>query len=277
MKPSYFTFLLCLPIFSSNAQIPNGNFEEWETINNIEFPVFWQTNNYYESSTPVDKEEEDAIEGNYSMKISSTALGIGNQLPGCAHIKFLPQQFYKYFIAAVKIDSIEMGEIAIRVKQRTSNGLFEKIGEWGTTTVTAGVSQIVFPITQTQLDTILVEIWAFNTWTPNGVIGYSEAIIDKLNLVTASSLNGGFANSVKWLIFPNPTKDFVSIHLDQALLGSSQVRLLDLQGRVHKTHQFSNLKETTMGLEDIPPGVYLLELRKAGELIKQTKLVVLKK
>ncbi len=256
------------------AQIPNGNFEEWQTIGNIESPKYWQTNNYYESSTPVDK-EEDAIEGNYSMKISSTAFNIFGTLPGCAHVKFLPQQIYSYMTASVKIDSIEMGEIDIRIKQRTPNGLFEQIGGWESTTPTAGVSQIVFPIAQTQLDTLLIEIWAYNTQTIFGITGYSEAVIDNLNLTTiSSSLDAHFANGIKCLISPNPAQNVVSVRLDQALIGGPcRLRLLDLQGRVWQEHEFQIFSEATLYVGGLEPGVYLLQW--TGERMAITLKVVI--
>lgn len=279
MKLVLNTFLLCLSVMATVAQIPNGNFEEWETIDTIENPVHWQTNNHYVDYAPVVK-VEDAIDGDYSMKISSTARDIFGTAtwPGCAHVKLLPTDTYQYMTASIKIDSIEMGEIEIRVKQRTTDGFFEKIGGWQRETVTNGVSHIWFPIEQTSLDTLLIEIWAFNQDEPAmGNTGYSEAIIDNLTLTnTVATQQAIEADAIDWLISPNPAKDMVTVRLDRPLTSPFQLLLLDLQGRVHQTHNFTHLKETTFNLEGILPGVYILALRKDGLTLQQSKVVVIR-
>ncbi len=276
MKSTFLPLFLCCQTLISVAQIPNSNFEAWETIDSIENPVHWQTNNYYVGYTPVVKTEA-AIEGNYSIKISSTARDVvgGATLPGCAHVRFLPTEIYKSMTASVRIDSMDAGKIALRVKQRTAGGFFEKIGEWSSNTVTSGTLSIVFPVDQSQIDTLLLEIWAFNTETVLGNIGYSEAILDNLHLTTmVTTEQMPFAGSVDWRISPNPAREAVSVRLDPGITGPGQLRLIDLQGRVRLDLLFQNLSEATIDLGGLETGVFLVELNRRGLVVQRKKLVL---
>jgi hypothetical protein len=275
MKSNYLPFIFCFSLFTSVAQIPNGNFEEWQTIDNIETPIGWQTNNYYENSTPVEKEEE-AIEGNYSMRISSTSLNVwgGNTQHGCAHIKFLPQMIYQSMLALVRIDSINMGEIAIRVKQRRANGLYEKIGSWKDSTLTDGVEEIAFDIEQTSLDTLLIEIWAFNTDMPFVNTGYSEAVIDQLSLSLLSSTYDTPLQELEWVVSPIPATDRISILLSQILTDNCTLRLIDLQGRVQQERKLTGISEVVLEVGDLARSIYILELRREDLILRQSLILL---
>ena len=262
-----------------NAQIPNANFEDWQTMDSIENPAKWQTNNYYVGFTPVEKTTE-AIEGDFSMKISSTARDVfgGATMPGCAHIKLLPAIDYKYMNASVKIDSIDEGEIAIRVKQRAQDGLFEKIGGWNRTTLTNGVLQIGFPIEQISMDTLLVEIWAFNKETILGNEGYSEAIIDNLQLTTTTAIHEGNNTENGMLtMYPNPAHGEINVRLNKMLpYQVHELIIKDIQGRTLKiiNSPFKFETELKLSIDGYVPGVYVLELNTENKTFTGVKLVI---
>lgn len=203
----------CLTASVGFGQVPNGDFEAWETADSIENPVFWESNNYYVGYSPVSK-TQDAIQGNYSMKVSSTAkdfsgLPIGD---GCAHVKLVPNEVYQYLTASVKIDTVDTnGEVFIRVKQwQSPSTLFEKIGTWKTTVATNGVIQVVLPIAQTGLDTLLIEIWANNNYDLMSNPGYTEIIIDNIELKTTVATHEPVDKSFG-VLFPNPTAEILHV------------------------------------------------------------------
>lgn len=269
----------CFPISDGFSQIPNGNFEEWQTVDSIENPVHWESNNNYVGYTPVAK-TFDAIEGDYSMKVSSTArdLGGGATEDGCAHVKFVPSEEYKYLTASVRVDTVAPeGEVSIRVKQwQPGSGLYEKIGTWKDTVSTNGIFQVVLPIEQIGLDTVLIEVWAKNHYDPfTGIIGYTEMIIDNLQMTTMVAAMET-KNNFGWTIYPNPAKDAINIELQRPATKPCTLRLLDLQGRLVQSHDFINYSIIYMPLANTSPGIYLLELVVQGEA-KLTEKVVINK
>ncbi len=278
MKSFWITFFFSCQILVSIAQIPNGNFEQWETLDSIENPVHWATNNYYVGYKPVMKEEA-AISGLYSMKISSTARDVFGTatLPGCAHVKLMPTQLYLFLTASIRIDSIDQGEITLRVKQRRPDGFYEKIGDWKSSTVTAGVQQITMPIAQTLLDTLLIEVWAFNTEIVLGNVGYSEAILDDLSLKTSVGIHETpVTNDLHWKIWPNPARDFITILPDRIWTAPCQVSIIDQQGKLRQEHEFQNFSDMTIGVQHLEAGIYLLEIRIAGSVFPHKNIVIIK-
>jgi hypothetical protein len=269
--------VFCLFLSDIFSQVPNGNFEEWQTVDSIENPVHWETNNFYVGYTPVTK-TADAIEGSYSMKVSSSARDIWGTATGygCAHVKLVPTEEFKYLTASVRVDTVDTeGEVSIRVKQwQPGSGLYEKIGTWKDTAATNGVKQIVLPIEQAGLDTVLIEIWAKNHYDPfTNTIGYTEVIIDNLKLTTTVSTKE-LINNPSWWIYPNPATDAIIIQLQKPLTKPCTLRLFDFQGRLLQSYNFPALSEISLPLIDISSGIYFLELKVKGEIKRTEKFVV---
>jgi hypothetical protein len=258
------------------AQVPNGNFEEWQTIDSIENPVYWETNNYYVGYTPIAK-TTDAIQGSYSMKISSTAKDFWGTATGygCAHVKIVPTQEYKYLTASVKIDTMDTeGEVSIRVKQwQQSIGLYDNIGTWKTTGTTNGIIQVILPIEQVGLDTVLIEVWAKNHFDPLIGFGYTEMVIDNLQLTTVVATKES-KNNYGWVIYPNPATNAINIRLEQPVSKPITLRLLDIKGRLVQSYYFPPLSTISLHLDDVLPGIYLLETVVQGEIVYIEKFIV---
>ena len=276
-------FLFLLWTASVLSQIPNGGFEDWEIQDSIENPVYWATNNYYTGYTPVLKTEE-AIAGNYSVKISSTARDLNglSTWPGCAHVKFIPSTYFQYMVASIRIDSIDEGQIEIRVKQHAGNGLYNKIGGWKQASVTNGVTNIWFPIDHTQLDTLLIEIWAFNKEEinqefPIAYSGYSEAILDNLALTnTVQSEEASGESGVVWTLSPNPVKETFRLRLVSPLPGPYRLSIVNIRGQVLREFHFENLTEVQADVAGLPPGIYFIALSTNKIVLQRKKIVIIR-
>jgi hypothetical protein len=243
-------FSFCLVVSASFAQIPNGNFEEWQTVDSIENPVNWETNNYYVGYFPVAK-TMNAIQGNYSLKISSTAKDVGGNATGngCAHVKFVPTEVYKYLTASVKIDTVDTnGEVIIRVK----------IGSWKATSATSGVVQVTLPIDQVGLDTLLIEIWAKNNYELLEVPGYTEMIIDNMQLKMTVAVQEP-ENSPFGVLYPNPAGEILHLQTESAI---ETLQIFDSTGREMRSFSVTSSKEgATVHIRQLPGGLYYLVLR----------------
>lgn len=278
LRMRFICYFLCIFASLVNAQIPNGNFEDWETSDTIETPVSWKTNNYYVGFTPVLK-TSDAIQGNYSMKISSTARDVNGlpTWPGCAHVKLVPDQLYQFMTASVRIDSAKEGRIEIRVKQRNSDGFYDKIGGWVRSSVTNGVNNIWFAIEQLQMDTLLIEVWAINKdvseWEVNST--YVEGIIDNLGLTnTVATIEPSNAEEGNISLWPNPANDYIKVSQKGASGGYGKLNIIDMQGNVQYEQERMMSSEITVDISKLQSGTYILEAIEQNIVTCRKKFVV---
>lgn len=276
MKFAYINLLYFLLGNICYSQIPNANFEDWITINGIESPKFWETNNFYVASTPAVK-ELDAIQGKYSLKLSSTALSISGRYtePGCAHVKFAPTRYFNYFNFCLRIDSINLGQISIRVKQLSSSGLYERIGGWNNSKKTEGVECLSVPILQTNLDTILIEIWALKTddYLLN-IIGYSEAVLDLLSV----SIEPNYVRNIELNSKVNVNVDYSNkiIKVENNIQSTSDLNLciLDAQGRLVKSIKLFKDGLNTYDIKSLNSGIYFITILDSSKII-YSKMILL--
>jgi hypothetical protein len=75
----------------------------------------------------------------------------------------------------------------------------------------------------------------------------------------------------QWMIYPNPTKDVITIHVEEKMIGAT-VELLDLNGRVLNTSKIEQ-SSTLFDLSEFPSGTYFIcinnnELRQMKKLVK---------
>ena len=273
----FFLILIVILGFCSDfySQISNANFEEWVVIKGIEKPLYWETNNNYIASTPVDK-EVNAIEGKYSMKLSSTALSTFGTYtePGCAHIKIIPSEYYKSFNFCLRIDSIYFGQISVRIKQLESTGIYERIGGWNISSKTSNVECISIPISQTSLDTIIIEIWALKTDDINkGIIGYSETVIDKLNFSKMPSDLDNVKFDSDWNVFSILNTKVVFLESKKSDHSKINMKVFDLQGRIVYSKDFINFRKSNIDLNFINSGIYLICLSE-NNAIRHKSIIV---
>ena len=85
--------------------------------------------------------------------------------------------------------------------------------------------------------------------------GYIDAIVAKLSSTTLSTST--FEREAL-VIYPNPTRDFITISTKEAI---KKVTILDLNGRVLDT-QF----DTTVNLTNLTSGIYLLNIETETEI-----------
>ena len=111
--------------------------------------------------------------------------------------------------------------------------------------------------------------------TPSGVpfISGSSGTILKGNQSIVSKFPLLHASTISLNVFPNPiTKDLLTIQADIEL---SQIRLVDLNG-VEIMNIKTNTKSSTINVEKLPVGIYMLDAKTAsGETVQHQKIVKL--
>ncbi len=276
MKYTISVIIIFLNHSFSLSQIPNAEFEEWITNNNIESPLYWETNNFYTASTPADK-ELNAIQGKYSLKLSSIALSkFGTYTePACAHVKFIPTKFFNYLNFSIKIDSIYYGQISVRIKQLGASGLYERIGGWNSSNKTSGIESINIPISQTTLDTMLIEIWALKTDDLlNGIIGYSEAIFDLFSLSSEPNSLSNFAFDSEWKLFYYFNNKLLSIENNSSSKSPLKLNVIDTQGKLVKIFNLSKNGLNVYDLESLSYGLYFITISDNQNILYSKKIIL---
>jgi hypothetical protein len=92
---------------------------------------------------------------------------------------------------------------------------------------------------------------------------YTEEIWD-LPVITAVEKEIGDVD-----VYPNPTSDKITIRLNQG--GAAQLTLFTLQGVAVRNKSFE--LETEVTISDLPPGIYICEVRRNNSVIRKTKVV----
>jgi hypothetical protein len=124
------------------------------------------------------------------------------------------------------------------------------------------------------LDTLLIEIWAFNTDMPFVNTGYSEAVIDQLSLSLLSSTYDTPLQELEWVVSPIPATDRISILLSQILTDNCTLRLIDLQGRVQQERKLTGISEVVLEVGDLARSIYILELRREDLILRQSLILL---
>ena len=253
MKSSLSFLLFLLIGHCLMAQVPNGFFENWElSSSGHETPVFWQTNNA-PCCSPIEKAAE-AIEGNFSMKVSSTAPSFEGTLPGRASTTFAVDQSYEVLQARLTIDSIEQGQVFIYISEWRDDN-FENIGTWVDSMQSTAVRSILIPIAQTTMDSLKIEIIAANTMGPLGSEGYAEMVIDELTLSETTSLKEKDSPQAAISIYPNPSN---AVFYVQSLSKSkiTQIKCYNTRSELLLTASDTS----AIDLSNWPDGLYLLQV-----------------
>ncbi|XOV93617.1 MAG: T9SS type A sorting domain-containing protein [Bacteroidota bacterium] len=72
------------------------------------------------------------------------------------------------------------------------------------------------------------------------------------------------------LVYPNPTESHISIQVDTK--EKLSYRLFDLTGRT-MIEEFNTLPETAISLDNLQPGIYLLEVKNDISILKILKII----
>lgn len=73
-------------------------------------------------------------------------------------------------------------------------------------------------------------------------------------------------------VFPNPTNDKITISVKDAINNKYQIKLVDITGKILITQGFRG--QTSIDVQKIPSGIYLIELIKDGQIFANKKVII---
>ena len=210
----FYLFCLSLIHFSTIAQIPNGGFEIWETIENYEVPSLWETNQdtIYSRIT----KDSISIEGEYSLKLSSdsqTAWFDCSSRVTLSHRLETPIGEGKSFFFNVKVqpDNIDnIGYFSFYCFPYV-NGMLQESIKWETSEEYTDFTLIEIPISNPEIDSIFIQI------VSGALNGADDGCYNKTNAwVDGLSIENSTTNVINVLqdqinIYPIPTDSKITI------------------------------------------------------------------
>ena len=245
---SVFLVSFAMPLHSQI--IPNGSFEEWDTINNrIELGGGW----FYGTPTKEHSQRsEESVDGAYSFKFLDN-VSTGNCILSIT--KLLPVNFKKgesYFLSFYmkkKVnDSLYPDRAYTWVKTVQINSNTRESIDWYHWDTLSEFTLFEVPLLDIQTDTLVFSIiGGGSSWDCSGI---SEMWVDDVRIISPTSISENI--NLEYEIFPNPASTELRINVSQE---PEVVWIKNLNGEVMKELRNSSVIQ----VGELPPAMYLIE------------------
>ncbi len=301
MKKIILPLLFCLSLISnrSNAQVPNGNFENllsdgslsnWGNIT-LWVVIIDSAGNEVIDSIGIDgpfcSATTDAYSGNYALEMRNAYDYTANHgISGWASVdedtvysawgslEFIyspiqPQDFNFYY----KYNSVN-GDSGI-ARLTFYDSLMDQIGEGimiftGTNTTYTYAS---VPITYNSPNPVYAYSLHFNTYYsladyPSGSNFGTRLLIDDITLTGTTGI-ADFNSSDEVVVYPNPCTEFLSVSGKESV---SEYSIYNMNGKLIQTGRLSHDSKVYLG-QNLPAGVYSIEL-KDNDFLERKNFIV---
>ncbi len=228
---SIFAILLIVQNGSSQAEVPNGNFEVWDLYNTWTLePQYWETpNNQLIYSTMPDS---NAFEGDLAMKIVPLQ-GFEGAIPQAASVLFSVQEIPATLNFAVKAhvaDENPNDQVSVRIQFMFEDAVvstdtwisFESIDEW---------DEIVFELSTSELpvDQAVITVQAGYTDGLGGGSIDTWISVDAMSLEGISGVDDDSLSAI--FVYPNPCSEFIILSGIQNASSLQNIQIFDASGR----------------------------------------------
>jgi hypothetical protein len=247
--------------FGAHAQtVPNGNFESWFVGNWQLVPEAWATQN--DGLTPMTTQDLDAYEGDYAMRVTALPNGIGfSGFANCTIPTAAIPPSLDFYVKAL----CEFGGVSVSISFYNNDmEVYSEFWSSGTsiddwTYVSLQLSQIEPVMTHAVIraEAFVGDLVPGQAWISVDAMGFG------------GTLSNDNADQISFELFPNPTKD--TFHISGEVNGY-QFSLFDLTGKAVK-RSILNSTINSIDISELPPGLYLVELRSEGKWRGSQKLV----
>lgn len=273
---------LLLATFTVKAQLANGGFEQWDSINNGVFTnhvargwadylnSFCEAENLPWSVT----QSSDAHSGLFALQLKNIAttinqtgmllsnsgnpeVGMNNKIPvNARYPKF--EGYYKY--STQETDTFSVMVMMYKGEEYIGAGYYQQ------SVNTTNYTKFSFPLLYSAAagvipDSAVVYITAGSS---ENVRQGSTLLIDDLAFAYSTGLNDNQGNlEADVNLFPNPTTDFINVTIKGATHGNVNVQLLNVIGQTIKTETLSSQSSTIaykLNLTDVPNGVFFVHV-----------------
>ncbi len=115
-------------------------------------------------------------------------------------------------------------------------------------------------------------MYADTSYYDDSAICHQVGIINKM----ATSANNKVQNELKISVYPNPTKDIVTLHLSAVPSANLRIFVTDIQGKVYLNESMTeNTRNHEFNTARWAEGIYFIQLYEGKKLISTQKLSVI--
>lgn len=302
-----------ITVATGQTQVPNGSFENFQTLTNgggfsWDMPLDWT-----ESLVPNVFTRFAQGEGFFYKYDSTDAIGSAllmhrgrpdnpsaanvpinsgfirfrsDSIPSNSKIKLTGR--YKYYGADQNsvVDTFKI--VAYYAREQDTLGLMDlHLREYPNnaevlTITSADTAWKNFEIDLTKFSGMHTEYMTINFILKSGVAnqfayqGYSRAVVDDLNIIQVGNINlTEFSqNNPTFDLFPNPTADFVTIRMHSASSGVD-IEIVDVFGKVVQSRRYDSIEDSVrIDIRNIEPGIYFIKVLSKGEISTQRVLKI---
>lgn len=218
------------------SQIPNGGFEDWNSIQNYETPINWDTNQ--DSMFTRFEKDPISVEGEYSLKIIPSSETAWTECMSLAFTKVKlnssvgENKSLTFYVKSVpdKLNQTEYVFLDINFRFYES-GVFVNDYQWETQEIIEEFTYQEIPILNPNVDSL--EIYIFGAALNGAADGcYNKTIswIDNFEINTTQITQIKEVDKIaeNVIVFPNPSKGIINVQNNGNLI--SEFELIDSRG-----------------------------------------------
>ena len=102
-------------------------------------------------------------------------------------------------------------------------------------------------------------------------VSFSRDTVLTFELTPATGIPGQPASSLR--VYPNPSSGVITVELPRSLRNGS-LRIFSMNGALRTTQPVNSRKQIKFHLEDLPPGLYILEVWEENDILWRQKLLI---
>lgn len=275
MKSNLLIILIIFYTGTINAQVPNGNFENWNAMTGYDMPVNWDNLNPITASKNVFTCEKGTQGGNsYLRLVSDSVQGIG-VAPGIAvcgtldPITLKPKSGFPY----TKRPSALSGKWQFMAQGDDRGFIAVYFSKWNSVTkkreiIGSGVDTLdgmemawanfSIPISFSS-SAIPDSCIIFLSSSSSVPLQYSYLFVDDLSFETSSGIFDNFQSEVNFTSFPNPVVDVLNLDL-HSIRNIQSIQIINIQGQVVYSLPY-DLNVSKIDVSDLHRGIYLISIK----------------
>ena len=257
-----FTFLIAISMAPLSAQIVNGDFESWITVNESLVLEGWESYTFEDINSVT--QDLEAYEGIYAVRVEALENGAGSfgSASTIVDIDYIPPSLDFYVKA-----SSEFGAVMVDVTFYNESDPFNSFDWTSADEVISEWTFVSIPLVQNEPVLTHAEI-RITAQVGDFAPGSAVISVDQMEFGNTTGLNDLSEKALN--IYPNPTSNAIRIAKVSEV---SYVEIMDLSGKLVRRLSRAEI-QNEISVRDLTPACYtVIAYLKTGEIARQ-KLVV---
>lgn len=275
------TLATLLTTFTTNAQIKDGGFEHWDSLDIIGFrdflPSGWlEVNNMQcqgESKPWAVNRTNDAHSGNFAIELKNIATGVPSpamlmtsaNTPGGFNNKIRVNARYQSLNGFFKYSTPQTDTLNITILMLHGDE-FIGMGELKHSENVSNYTSFNIPIIYSAPASVLPDsaVIYFTAGSSDHFVAGTTLTLDDIAFGLNSSVADITSFGAELKAWPNPSQGQITVSVNGRTTGKVSIELMDITGKVHHCREYPAIKgqiETSFELSENEKGLFFLRVR----------------